>query len=173
MFRYILEIKMNRQQNYTRIFVKISKIIWITKRLVLYLYYENHRNMNTEYKYLPTNSELEILQILWEQGSATVREVFEKLKPERETGYTTTLKTMQIMLEKGILSRDTSSRTHIYSPLVTREKTQEHFLNKMIDGLFSGSASRLVIGALDNKKMSDDEIVEIQEYLKQFESGRP
>jgi BlaI family transcriptional regulator, penicillinase repressor len=128
--------------------------------------------MSEEIKNQPTNSELEILQILWEQGSATVREVYETLKPERETGYTTTLKTMQIMTEKGMLCRDTSNRTHIYKPLITRERTQKHFLNKMIDGLFSGSASSLVIGALGNQKLTMDEILEISDYLKQFEKNR-
>ncbi|MGF1584561.1 MAG: BlaI/MecI/CopY family transcriptional regulator [Bacteroidales bacterium] len=129
--------------------------------------------MNEEIKNLPTNSELEILQILWEHRSATVREVYESLKPERETGYTTTLKTMQIMTEKGMLWRDTSSRTHIYKPLITREKTQKHFLNKMIDGLFSGSASSLVIGALGNQQLSGDDIIEIRNYLNQFENKKP
>jgi BlaI family transcriptional regulator, penicillinase repressor len=137
------------------------------------LYYEKHRTMNEEIKNLPTNSELEILHILWEHGSATVREVYEGLKPERETGYTTTLKTMQIMTEKGMLCRDTSSRKHIYKPLITRERTQKHFLNKMIDGLFSGSASSLVIGALGNQKLSVDDILEIREYLEQFENNTP
>jgi BlaI family transcriptional regulator, penicillinase repressor len=128
--------------------------------------------MDEKIKNLPTNSELEILQILWEQGPATVRMVYEGLKPERETGYTTTLKTMQIMTEKGMLCRDTSSRTHIYKPLITRERTQKYFLNKMIDGLFSGSASSLVIGALGNQKLTADEIFEIREYLKKFEKNK-
>jgi BlaI family transcriptional regulator, penicillinase repressor len=136
------------------------------------LCYEIHRTMDEKIKNLPTNSELEILQILWEQGPATVRMVYEGLKPERETGYTTTLKTMQIMTEKGMLCRDTSSRTHIYKPLITRERTQKYFLNKMIDGLFSGSASSLVIGALGNQKLTADEIFEIREYLKKFEKNK-
>ncbi len=120
-------------------------------------------------KIQPTESELEILQILWEKGSATVREVYEILEQVRDIGYTTTLKTMQIMTEKGLLERDTSSRTHIYSPLISREKTQKQFLNKMIDGLFNGSASRMVMGALDQEKLTQDDLQEIREYLKQFE----
>jgi BlaI family transcriptional regulator, penicillinase repressor len=128
--------------------------------------------MDYKAKNLPTDSELEILRVLWEKGSATVREVYEGLKPERKTGYTTTLKTMQIMTEKGILDRDTSSRQHIYSPLITKEKTQGNFLAKLIDGLFNGSAGNLVIGALDNNKLTLEEVKEIQEYIKQFESDK-
>jgi BlaI family transcriptional regulator, penicillinase repressor len=125
--------------------------------------------MDDKIKNLPTDSELEILGVIWDKGSATVREVYEGLKPERKTGYTTTLKTMQIMTMKGILDRDTSGRKHVYSPLVTREKTQGHFLSKLIDGLFNGSAGNLVIGALDNNKLTPGEVREIQEYIKQFE----
>ncbi|MEE4176209.1 MAG: BlaI/MecI/CopY family transcriptional regulator [Bacteroides sp.] len=127
--------------------------------------------MTLEKKFQPTESELEILQVLWEKGEATVREVYEVLEQTRDIGYTTTLKTMQIMTEKGLLGRNTSSRTHVYIPLITRENTQRQFLNKMIDGLFHGSASRLVIGALDGSKLSTKELREIQDYLKQFENG--
>jgi BlaI family transcriptional regulator, penicillinase repressor len=123
-------------------------------------------------KYHPTESELEILQVLWEKGDATVRDVFEILEKGRDIGYTTTLKTMQIMTEKGMLGRDTTSRTHIYTPLVSREGTQKQFLNKMIDGLYKGSAGRLVIGALGHKRLSPEDIREIQDYLKQFEDPR-
>ncbi|MBW6497039.1 MAG: BlaI/MecI/CopY family transcriptional regulator [Bacteroidales bacterium] len=127
--------------------------------------------MNSEKKYHPTESELEILQVLWEKGEATVREVHEVLELTRDIGYTTTLKTMQIMTDKGLLGRDTSTRTHVYTSLVTREKTQKQFLNKMIDGLFKGSASRMVIGALDGESLSSEELRELQDYLKQFENG--
>ncbi len=133
--------------------------------------YENNRIMNSEKKFQPTESELEILQVLWEKGEATVREVHEVLEKTRDIGYTTTLKTMQIMTDKGLLERDTSTRTHVYTSLVTREKTQKQFLNKMIDGLFKGSASRMVIGALDGESLSLEELRELQDYLKQFENG--
>jgi BlaI family transcriptional regulator, penicillinase repressor len=133
--------------------------------------YENNRTMNSEKTFQPTESELEILQVLWEKGEATVREVHEVLELTRDIGYTTTLKTMQIMTEKGLLDRDTRTRTHVYNPLVTREKTQKQFLNKMIDGLFKGSASRMVIGALDGESLSSEELRELQDYLKQFENG--
>ncbi len=126
--------------------------------------------MNLSPKNRPTESELEILQVLWNKESATVREVHEVLENLRDIGYTTTLKTMQIMTEKGLLSRDTSSRQHIYFPLVSREECQQVFINKMVDGLFNGSASRMVMGALDNKKLSSEELSEIRDYLNQFEN---
>ena len=112
---------------------------------------------------------MEILQVLWEKGPSTVRSVHEVLEQVRDIGYTTTLKTMQIMTEKGLLERDTTARTHVYQPLVSREKTEKQFLNKMIDGLFKGSASRMVIGALEGEQLSPEDVREIQEYLKQFE----
>ncbi len=125
--------------------------------------------MKKDKQYQPTESELEILQVLWKKGSGTVREVHEVFETQKETGYTTTLKTMQIMTDKGLLSRDTSSRTHIYFPELSRENCQQHFINKMLNGLFDGSAGRLVMGALDNKKIKQEELREIAEYLKQFE----
>lgn len=125
--------------------------------------------MNPLNKYQPTESELEILQILWDKGSATVRDVHQVIELGKDTGYTTTLKTMQIMTEKGVLTRDTSSRKHVYYPVISREECQQHFINKMVDGLFAGSAGRLVMGALDHKKLSNDELSEIKAYLQQFE----
>ncbi len=120
-------------------------------------------------KYQPTESELEILQVLWDKGAATVRDVHDVIEQGKDTGYTTTLKTMQIMTEKGVLTRDTSSRKHVYYPVVSREECQQQFIDKMVDGLFAGSAGRLVMGALDHKKLSNDELSEIKAYLKQFE----
>lgn len=131
--------------------------------------YEICRTMENNKKIIPTESELEILQVLWEKKAATVREVHESLEKVKDVGYTTTLKLMQIMTEKGMLARDTNQRTHIYTPLLTQENTQQHFLNKMIDGLFKGSASRLIIGALDQQKLSADDLEEIRDYLRQFE----
>jgi BlaI family transcriptional regulator, penicillinase repressor len=128
--------------------------------------------MNFSPKNRPTESELEILQILWNKESATVRQVHEVLEKQRDIGYTTTLKTMQIMTDKGLLSRDTSSRQHIYFPLVNREECQQVFINKMVDGLFNGSAGRMVMGALDNKRLSNEEISEIRDFLKQFENNK-
>lgn len=113
----------------------------------------------------PTDSELDILHILWEKETATVREVHDQLSLNKESGYTTTLKLLQIMFEKGLVSRDDSNKTHIYKPLVSREKTQKQFLNKMIDTLFAGSSTQLVLQALGNQKASQDDLEEIQKYI--------
>ena len=124
--------------------------------------------MKTETPFKPTESELEILQILWEKGDSTVRDVHEILEKSKDAGYTTTLKLMQIMHEKGLVTRDTSSRTHIYQSKVNQQKTQQHLLNKMIDNVFNGSASRLVMQALGNHKASQEEINSIKKYLDEL-----
>jgi predicted transcriptional regulator len=113
----------------------------------------------------PTESELEILQVLWQRGQCTVREVHEELATIKDSGYTTTLKLMQIMFEKGLVSRDDSSKTHIYKAVVSKEKTQQHLVGKMMSTLFDGSASQLVMRALGNSKPSKKEIEEIQQLL--------
>ncbi|HPH92927.1 MAG TPA: BlaI/MecI/CopY family transcriptional regulator [Ferruginibacter sp.] len=114
----------------------------------------------------PTEGELEILQVLWVKQSATVRAVHEELLKNKEAGYTTTLKLMQIMFEKGLVTRDSSNKTHIYQPAVTRENTQSFLVNKMIDSLFSGSPAQLVMQALGNHKASKEELEEISTFLK-------
>lgn len=124
--------------------------------------------MKTETPFKPTESELEILQILWEKGDSTVRDVHEILEKSKDAGYTTTLKLMQIMHEKGLVTRDTSSKTHIYQSKVNQQKTQQHLLNKMIDNVFNGSASRLVMQALGNHKASQEEINSIKKYLDEL-----
>jgi predicted transcriptional regulator len=113
----------------------------------------------------PTESELEILQILWKKVNASVREVHEELLLTKEAGYTTTLKLMQIMHEKGLVKRDDSIKTHIYQAAVSKEKTQKHLLNKMIDTVFGGSPGELVMQALGNHKASAEELEEIQKIL--------
>jgi predicted transcriptional regulator len=121
---------------------------------------------NTKYV-KPTESELEILQILWTKGLATVREVHEGLAKFKDVGYTTTLKLMQIMHEKGLVKRDDSIRTHIYQAAVNKERTQKHLLGKMIDSLFGGSPTQLIIQALGDgdHKASQDELNKIQALL--------
>jgi len=114
----------------------------------------------------PTEGELEILQVLWAKQSATVREVHEELQKTKGSGYTTTLKLMQIMFEKGIVARDSSSKTHIYQPAVTKEKTQSFLVDKLIDAAFSGSSAQLVMQALGNHKASREELDEISNFLK-------
>ncbi|SES27580.1 BlaI/MecI/CopY family transcriptional regulator [Pedobacter rhizosphaerae] len=112
----------------------------------------------------PTEGEMEILQVLWQNGVATVREVHEALN-KKDSGYTTTLKLMQIMHEKGLVERDTNQKTHIYKALVSQDKTEKQLVNKMIDNVFNGSAARLVMQALGNHSASADEIEEIKKYL--------
>lgn len=118
--------------------------------------------------YKPSDAELEILQVLWKKGNCTVREVHEILEQNKETGYTTTLKQMQIMHEKGLVSRDTSSKIHIYTAEAPQEEVQQEMLDKMIDTVYNGSAARLVMQALGNHSASKEELEEIQKYLDQL-----
>lgn len=117
----------------------------------------------------PTESELEILGILWEKGPCTVRDVHEILEQSKEAGYTTTLKLMQIMHEKGLLTRDASAKTHIYKAEVSRENTQQQLLNKMIDTVYNGSATQLVMQALGHHRSSPAELEQIRQYLNEME----
>jgi len=117
----------------------------------------------------PTESELEILQVIWKKGRCTVREVHEELAKNKDAGYTTTLKLMQIMHDKGMVERDTTSKTHLYKSLITREQAQQTAIDKIISTVFKGSTSDLVIQALGHHRASKDEIDAIKDYLKQFE----
>jgi BlaI family penicillinase repressor len=117
----------------------------------------------------PTESELEILNIIWDKGKATVREVHEVLEHSKSAGYTTTLKLMQIMLEKGLLKREESARSHVYKASMKRETAQGQLLGRMIENVFKGSASQLVMQALGNHRASPEELDEIREYLKSLE----
>jgi len=114
----------------------------------------------------PTESELEILQVLWDKGDATVREVHEVLTAHKDVGYTTTLKLMQIMFDKGLVLRNDSSKTHIYTANVSREDTQQQLVNKMIRNLFNGSASQLVMQALGNQPTSKEELDAIEAMIQ-------
>lgn len=118
----------------------------------------------TNHNIKPTEGEMEILQVLWQKGNATVREVHEALN-KKDSGYTTTLKLMQILHEKGMVERNTNQKTHIYKALVSQDKTEKQLVNKMIDNVFNGSAARLVMQALGNHSASADEIDEIKKYL--------
>ena len=117
----------------------------------------------------PTDSELEILQVLWENGPSTVRLVNDRLNEKRIVGYTTTLKIMQIMAEKGILSRLKKDRTHIYTPVLKEGETQSLLLNKLLRSAFGGSAGKLVMQALGNNKTSAEELKRIKEIIKNLE----
>jgi predicted transcriptional regulator len=102
---------------------------------------------------------------LWQQGSATVREVHEKLALKKEVGYTTTLKLMQIMLDKGQVSREVSGKTHVYTAEVDKEKTQGQIMQRMIETMFNGSAMQMVMQALGNHKATKAELDMIRDYL--------
>jgi predicted transcriptional regulator len=118
----------------------------------------------------PTEGELEILQVLWDKGQATVREVHEKILLSKDAGYTTTLKLMQIMFEKGLVLRDDSAKTHIYQANISKEKTQSQFVGKMITTLFGGSSSQLVMQALGSQSPTKEELDEIQQYLNNLKN---
>lgn len=126
--------------------------------------------MSTAKQTKPTESELEILGILWDKGASTVREVHEILEKTKDAGYTTTLKLMQIMHEKNLLRRDTTNKTHIYEAAISQESTQQQLLNKMIDTVFNGSASQLVLQALGNHRSSKEELEKIKQYLNDIEN---
>lgn len=117
----------------------------------------------------PTDSELEILQILWQEGPSTVRQVNERLAENKEVGYTTTLKLMQIMHEKGILTRLEESRSHVYAANIGEDETQATLLERFVDTAFRGSASKLVMQALGNHKSTPAELDEIRKLLDQIE----
>lgn len=116
----------------------------------------------------PTNAELEILQVFWERGPSTVRQVHEQLS-SRVTGYTTTLKLMQIMVQKGLLVRDESSRTHLYRDAQAQEKTQRQLVKSLMRRAFGGSIPGLVMQALSTKKASAEELAEIRQLLDELE----
>ncbi|KAA9356346.1 BlaI/MecI/CopY family transcriptional regulator [Larkinella humicola] len=113
----------------------------------------------------PTESELEILQVLWAKGPSTVRQVNEHLSQTRDIGYTTTLKLMQIMHEKGLLSRTEEGRYHVYQALIGEEETQQHLLDRFVDTAFRGSAMKLVMQALGNSKATPRELEELQKLI--------
>jgi predicted transcriptional regulator len=120
----------------------------------------------------PTEAELEILRVLWERGPSTVRQVHEALATVRATGYTTTLKLMQIMADKGLVTRDESSRTHIYTPRASQEVTQRQLVTDLVDRAFGGSATELVLRALSSHSASDDELREIRKLIDEERSQR-
>jgi BlaI family transcriptional regulator, penicillinase repressor len=120
----------------------------------------------------PTEAELEILRVLWERGPSTVRQVHEALVAGRETGYTTTLKLMQIMADKGLVVRDESARTHIYEARASQESTQRQLVNDLVDRAFGGSAAELVLRALSSHKTSDSELREIRKLLDEARAAK-
>jgi predicted transcriptional regulator len=117
----------------------------------------------------PTSAELEILHVLWERGPSTVREVHETMNPGKPTGYTTTLKLLQIMADKDLVRRDEKQKAHIYKARIPREQTQSQLVGHLVDKVFGGSASRLVMHALSQKRASAKELAEIRRTLDEME----
>jgi len=120
----------------------------------------------------PTESELEILQVLWQNGPCSVRFVNDLLNKKKEVGYTTTLKLMQIMAGKNIVTRNTESRTHIYAANITESDTQKQLLKKFVDATFRGSAMNLVLQALGNHDASTEELAEIKALIDKIENDK-
>ena len=119
----------------------------------------------------PTESELEILQVLWAQGPSSVRKVNEILNEKRNIGYTTSLKIMQIMTEKGLVTRDTKSRTHIYQAAVKEGETQSSLLDSFINKTYRGCAKSLVLQALGKEKTSPEELAEIKALISKMQEN--
>jgi len=120
-------------------------------------------------KYKPTESELEILQILWSEGDCNVKQINDILNKKREVGYTTTLKTMQIMFDKGLLSREKDKRTHIYKAELQKEDTENMMISKLMNSVFEGSAVKLVMRALGSQKTSTEELEKIKSLINEIE----
>lgn len=118
---------------------------------------------------LPTEAEMEILQVLWERGPSTVREVHESVNEPRGMAYTTTLKVMQVMHEKGLVTRDDSERSHRFSAAIERDHTRQSAVKQLIERVFGGSAHELVLSALGAAKVRPDELQQIKELLAKKE----
>ncbi len=117
----------------------------------------------------PTEAELAILRVLWDRGPSTVREVTDALQEARGTGYTTALKLLQIMIDKGLVQRDDSAKSHVYEAVAAAETTQRQLVSDLLERAFGGSAHQLVLQALSAKRASSDELAEIRVMLDEFE----
>lgn len=120
----------------------------------------------------PTDAELEVLSILWKRGPSTVRQVNTELSKNREVVYTTTLKMMQVMTDRGYLERDTSQRTHVYSARLKEEEIQETMVDKLLHTAFGGSSLKLVVRALGHENTSQKDLEEIKKIIKKLETGK-
>jgi predicted transcriptional regulator len=120
----------------------------------------------------PTDAELAILRILWDRGACTVRQVHEELCRDRSSAYTTALKMLQIMTEKGLVRRDVSERTHVYQSKLSEEQTQKQLVRDLVDRAFRGSASKLVVQALASRRASAEELAEIRNLIEGRRDGR-
>lgn len=132
--------------------------------------YETIRIMKEKTISRPTDGEMAILQILWQQGPCSVREVHEALYPEGKVAYTTTLKLMQIMVEKGSAIRNTDQRTHIYQANVAEKTAKQTLVNQLVNLAFQGSSSKLVMQVLGNQNASPEELQQIKDMIDRIEN---
>ena len=122
-------------------------------------------------KVKPTDSELQILNFLWDKGPSSVRDIHSALSEKRELYYTTALKTMQLMAEKGMLTRDTTQRSHIYHVNINKKDVEKNLIDKLANTIFKGSASQLIMSALGHSKPSKDELEEIKALIKKLDQN--
>jgi BlaI family transcriptional regulator, penicillinase repressor len=134
-----------------------------------YICYEINRRQEVDMQ-KPTESELEILQVLWQRGPSSVREINDELNKTKAVGYTTTLKIMQLMLGKELLSRTEQGRFHVYKSVVSQKSMQAHLVNKFVDAAFGGQAMDLVMQTLGNHKASKEELAEIKKLIEGLEN---
>jgi BlaI family transcriptional regulator, penicillinase repressor len=119
----------------------------------------------------PTDGELAILRVLWVDGPGTVRDIHGKLQGDRTVGYTTVLKLLQIMTDKGLVRRDESERTHVYRAAASEDHTQQQLVRDLLDRAFGGSAQKLILQALSARKASRDELDQIRKLLDELKGG--
>ena len=119
----------------------------------------------------PTDAELAILRVLWERGPSTVRDVHEALRATQSSGYTTVLKLLQIMTDKGLVVRDETNRAHVYGPKLTQQRTQRQLLGDLVDRAFGGSSAKLVLQALSGRRATSKELRDIRALLDELEKG--
>jgi predicted transcriptional regulator len=119
----------------------------------------------------PTDAELAILRVLWDRGASTVREVHDALSSKQDSGYTTVLKLLQIMIDKGLVIRDESQRAHVYEARLSEQRTQRQLLGDLMDRAFGGSSAKLVMQALSGRRASSEELHDIRRLLDQLEGG--
>jgi len=120
---------------------------------------------------VPTNAELEILRLLWAKGPQTVRELHRSVRRQRDVGYTTVLKTLQVMTDKGLVTRDESARSHVYAAAVPEGTVKRRLVSDLLDRAFDGSAVGLVMQALSAKRASPEELRQIRELLDELKRG--
>jgi predicted transcriptional regulator len=120
----------------------------------------------------PTDAELGILRVLWDRGASTVRDVHKTLGGDRSAGYTSVLKIMQIMLDKGLVTRDEDSRSHVYRAAAPREQTQRQIVGDLLERVFGGSARALVLQALSGRRTSPEDLAQIRKLLDELEGGK-